>query len=304
MTRVVLAACQKADEVVVVNFTTPAAPTFTPVVPRLQGTGYTVALSGFLGAIGSYGGPIIKFQTINVSNPAAPALGVPIPIRITGVGAIAIDSTRSHVAIGEVSGGQVMLFDIESGAPEITVTTTISSITSIAFYGPKRVAVSGHESQVWLIDFSVTPAQISHIDPNMGTNLTVACDEGLIAVGDRESSTVKLYEASNSNNAKAIISNGLPGTLSLGLSGERALCGAISGENAAIVNFANDKAETFPAKVGSGAVVSCEGFEGVCGGASAPEIALFELVTTPPGPYGPVVDLPIPSVQSIGLGEF
>jgi hypothetical protein len=220
------------------------------------------------------------------------------------VGAIAIDSTHSHVAVGELSGGEVTLFDIESGTPAITVKTTISPITSVAFYGPARVAVSGHESQVWLIDFSVAPAQISHIDPNMGTNLTVACDVGLIAVGNHESSTVKLYEASNVNNAKATASNKLPGTLSLGLSGEHTLCGAISGEPAAVVNFANDKAETFLAKVGSGAVVSLEGFEGVCGGAATPKVALFQMATSPPGPFGPVVNLPIPSVQSIGLGAF
>lgn len=303
MTRVVIAACQKAPEVVVIDLTTPAAPTLTPVEPRLQGTGYTVALSGSVGVIGSYGGAIIKMQTINVSNPAAPVLGVPIPLKISGVSAIAIDSTHSHVAVGALSGGEVTLFDIESGARAITVNTTIGSITSMGFYGPERVAVAGHESQVWLIDFSVTPAQISHIAPNLGANLTVACDVGLIAVGDHESSTVKLYEASK-NNAKATISNGLLGTLSLGLSGERALCGAISGEHAAIVNFANAKAETFLAKVGSGAVVSLEGFEGVCGGAAAPELALFELATNPPGPFGPLVHLPIPSVQSIGLGVF
>lgn len=304
MTRVALAACQTATVVAVVDLTTPAAPTVVAVEPRLQGTGYTVALSGSLGVIGSYGGATIKLQTIKVSNPAAPVLGVPIPIKIPGVGAIAIDSAHSHVAVGALSEGEVTLLDIESGAAAITAKTTISPITSMAFYGPKRVAVSGHESQVWLIDFSVTPAQISHIGPNMGTNLTVACDVGLIAVGNHESSTVKLYEASNTNHAKATASNGLPGTLSLGLSGERALCGAISGEHASVVNFANDKAETFLARIGSGAIISREGLEGVCGGPVSPEIELFELATNPPGPFGPLVNLPIPSVQSIGLGTF
>ncbi len=304
MTRVVLAACQTATEVAVIDFTTPAAPTVTPVEPKLEGTGYTVALSGSLGVIGSYGGAIIKMQTINVSNPASPGLGVPIPIKISGVGAIAIDSTHTHVVVGELNGGQVTMFGIDSTPLESTVKTTISPITSIAFFGPERVAVSGHESRVWLIDFSVTPAQITYVDPGMGANLTVAGYEGLIAIGDRESSTVKLYEASNVNKAKATISNGLPGTLALGLSGERALCGAISGELAAMANFADDKSGTFPARVGSSAVVSHEGFEGVCGGAASPEVALFQLATDPPGPWGPIVHLPIPSVQSIGLGEF
>ncbi len=304
MTRVVLAACQKAAEVVVIDLTTLTAPVVTPVVPKLQGTGYTVALSGFLGVIGSYAGAVIKLQTINVTNPAAPSLGVPIPIKVSGVSAIAVDSTHSHVAVGELSGGQVTLFDIESGAAAITVKTPISPITSVAFYGTQRVAVSGHESQVWLIDFSVAPPQISHINPAMGANLTVACDVGLIAVGNHESPLVNLYAASAVNSPKATVTNGLPGTLSLGLSGERALCGATSGEHAALVDFANDKAETFPAKVGSGAVVSHQGFEGVCGGAGSPQISLYELATSPPGPYGPVVNAPIPSVQSIGLGSF
>lgn len=300
MTRVVIAACQTAAEVVVIDFTVPTAPKVTPVEPKLQGTGYTVALSGSLGAIGSYAGNPIKLQTINVSNPAAPVLGVPIPIRSSGVSALAIESTHTHVAVGAVSGGQVTLYDIESGAPAVTATTAISPITSIAFYGPEKVAVAGHESQVWLIDFSVTPARISHIAPNLGANLAVACDEGLIAVGARESPNVKLYDI---NNPKATVSTGLPGTLSLGLSGERALCGAISGEEAAVVNFANGRAEKFLAK-GSGAVVSREGFEGVCGSAGSSEVTLWQLATDPPGPYGPPVNMPIPSIQSIGLGEF
>jgi hypothetical protein len=304
MTRVVLAASQKAAEVAVIDFTTPAKPTVTPVQPKLQGTGYTVALAGSLGVIGSYAGAVIKMQTINVTNPAAPVLNVPIPIRVSGVSAIAIESTHSHVAIGELSGGQVTLFDIESGTPAITVQTPISPITSVAFYGSKLVAVAGHESKVGLIDFSVTPAQISYISPNMGTNLTVGCDAGLIAVGDQASSTVKLYGASDIDNAKATISNGLPGTLSLGLSGESALCGAISGGQAATVDFANDRAVTFPAQMGGGAVVRREGFEGVCASAASPDVALFQLATSPPGPYGPVVQALTPSIQSIGLGSF
>jgi hypothetical protein len=310
MTRVVLAACQKATEVAVIDFTNPDAPTVKLVKPELHGTGYTVALAGSLGVIGSYAGTI-GMQTINVSNPAAPAFGVPIPLRIPGVGAIAIDSTHSHVAVGEISGGGVKLFDIQSGAQPIAASTTISPITSIAFYGPERVAVSGHESQVWLIDFSGPSVKIAHIAPSMGTDLAVACDPGaiaaggLVAVGDHENATVKLYEASNPGNAKATMpSNGLPGTLSLGLSGERALCGAISGEHAAAADFANGKADPFLAGAGSGAVVSREGFEGVCGGATSPEIALFELTTTPPGPWGLPVDSLLPSIQSIGLGTF
>lgn len=306
MTRVVLAACEKATDVSVIDLTVPATPKVVPVEPKLQGTGYTVALAGSLGVIGAYEGAVIKFQTISLANPAVPDPGVPIaiPIRISGVGAIAIESTHSHVAIGERTGGRVLLFDIDSGTPMVSETTDVNPITSICFYGPKQVAVAGGESRVWLIDFTGPSPQIRYISPALGSNLTVGCAPGLVAVGAGNNPDVELYETSEVSKAKATVATGLSGVRSLGLSGEHALCGAPSGELAAAVDFANRRAETFAAKVGSGALASREGLEGVCGGALTSDVALFEFLTGPPSPMSPVVNSGIPSVQSIGLGSF
>jgi hypothetical protein len=304
MTRVVLAASQSASSVAVIDFTTPSAPKEVLVSPKFEEAGCTVDLSGVRGVIGSYLGSTAKMRTINVSNPASPELGLPIPIELAGIGAVAIDPTGTHVAVGERSGSRVVLLDIQTGTPAITATVAVNKIAAVAFCGPKLVAASGQESQAALIDFSVSPPHISYIKPGMGGNLTVACDEGLVAVGDHENAVVKLYETSNPATPKAETPNGPAGTFSIGLSGESALCGTTNGDDAVLIDFANGTTEKFVAKVGSGVTVNSDGPDGICGGVHAGAIALFDLAVRPPKLLGVLEKSGVSSIQSIAVAAF
>jgi hypothetical protein len=316
MTQVALAASQSSSKVAVIDFTTPSSPKATLVASDFVNPGCTVALCEFRGVIGSYSGPTAttaEFRTIDVTNPADPKPGLVIPVKdLAGIGAIAIDPTRTYVATGERNrnnGGRVMVFDINGGtAPIATVTTSITQMTSVTFYGKKHVVVAGRGSQVGLIDFSVSPPTVSYIDPGMGGDLTAAGyeSEELIAVGEyRGGPVVKLYKAPNALVGQ--IPNGAPQGTSIGLYGHSALCGT-SGANAYLVDFeGNPAVASFPAGVGnSGMTVNRDSGNGVCGGLSGPSaaVALFDLTAKPPKPLGVLPGSGLPSIQSIALSSF
>jgi hypothetical protein len=311
MTRVVLAGSPNASSVAVIDFTTPSEPKAVLVNPAFAEVGCTVGLSGSRGAIGSWLGPPAHMRTIDVSNPASPTLGVNIPIRLAGIGAIAIDPTDTYVAVGERNGPHVVLFDIQHGTPAVTVTTALGQIASVGFCSPKFVVVAGQapnagqESEVGLIDFSASPPQVVYIKPGMGSSLTAACDRTLVAIGAHASSTVKLYDVSNPTTAKAQTANGPPGgTSSIGLSALSALCGTTSGEDAYLIDFAHGTTERLLAQVGSGPTVNREGANGICGGGVSGAVALLDLAASPPKPLGALGKPGIPSVQSIAVSSF
>jgi hypothetical protein len=315
MTRVVLAASPNASSVAVINFTTPSAPTEVLVNPAFGEVGCTVGLSKARGAIGSWLGPPAEMRTIGVSNPASPTLGVKIPIRLAGIGAIAVDPTDTYVAVGERNGPHVELFDIQGGPTPRTATTELGQIASVGFcirpdgqmlvVAAGQAAKAGEESKVALINFfTASTPTVTYIKPGMGSSLTAACEEGLVAIGSHTSPTVKLYEVSNPTTPIAQTDKGPPGgTFSIGLYGRSALCGTTSGEDAYLVDFANGTTKAFLAHVGVGPTVNCHGPDGICGGVSG-AVALFNLAASPPALIGTLAKSGISPIESIAVSSF
>jgi hypothetical protein len=207
---------------VLINAANPAAPTILSTFTTAISSISSIALKGTV-AVAS-GPNDAHFAVLNYSNPAAPTQTTSTPGG-GGVffgGAITCDLDGSHAAVADYSGGDVYLYDVSSGTPNLLGrhTTGQAGVSSISISGHTVAAASTNDLTISIVDFLNPAAPTSHDNPTgLSGGATVKLSGSSLLGGDANGLDVKLFSvAGTSTTASGTANSGLASIATLGFS--------------------------------------------------------------------------------------
>jgi hypothetical protein len=310
MPRVIVCGSPNAFTFAVVDATNPAIlPPAVQANPMIGG-GCTVDDDGPTAVAGNLNGTQVRL--FDLTDPHMPVAKGIASARIASCGAVAIHGNL--LAVGELQNPRITLFDItDLNNPRFITTfaTQLPSFNSLAFVGQAVVVGAGQTDPHFVkVDFSnpMMPQQTPPHDPQLGGSVTVDADPSLqlIAAVSIQSGQVKLFD--QNLNEVASVDSGLPGVMSVSLSGRRVFVGSQISPNVSLIDFAAvPPATVFPpfnSMVGN-ATVAFDGQFGACAAVSgSPSLKLFDLTRAQPNLIGSLPNVGIASVTSMKIQSF
>jgi hypothetical protein len=295
------------DQVAVIDFTNPAAPTAALVLTTFVNC--AADCFGTFAAVGNYyAGQVNLYDITDPANPTMP--GPAVETTLVGVGAISCDGT--NVLAGEIDGSRVVLIDASDlASPKIvsTFTTKIESISSLSLKGSLAVVCGPNQLFFVVLDYATptSPTQVAFTPGSDGIHFDgpMTCDlDGTLAAFGDDTTDGKIYLFDVSGGSPSFVAEYVsdqPGITSVSVSGNLVAAASAQGGNVTIADFsdpANPTGADSPGNVGLGVTVKLAKTFVVAGAIDGTQVDLLglsglsaSLLGSQPTSVGPVTTI-------------